>query len=275
MKYFLGFSLCLTMCACSFHQWGKDLGSGLMDGVGEKSDTVAGKTAGGALDTLISEKTREGLNRMIDEMGATLARQAALARDTLLSEKTRLFVQQLKQELLGKETQQDLAVMRNELLGMRTKLLLAQMRDELLGDSTTAQAGRLRDELLGSATRSAVQTLVDSAMMSIVARYRSDLKPELEGGFDFIQKHATKLLIAIAALATGIIAFVLYQKRKFQKLSSVMAFQIHEIPNQNAYDDLTKRIQRKAQETGVEPDLRKVLKEQGLLGAEAWTPGKG
>jgi hypothetical protein len=52
-------------------------------------------------------------------------------------------------------------------------------------------------------------------------------------------------------------------------MTTLVASQIYSIPDQNAYDDLTARIKEKATIAGVEPDLRKVLEQNGLLGKES------
>ncbi len=36
--------------------------------------------------------------------------------------------------------------------------------------------------------------------------------------------------------------------------------------------ELVARIQQKAQENKVEPELRKILEEQGILGKQGWKP---
>ncbi len=36
--------------------------------------------------------------------------------------------------------------------------------------------------------------------------------------------------------------------------------------------ELVARIQQKAQENKVEPELRKILEEQGILGEQGWKP---
>lgn len=270
----LAAALMLVGASCSFKEWGKDFGGGLMDGIGEKSDTVAGKTAGGALDTLISAKTRRALDSMITDLGTSLAKQAALTRDSLLGEYTRNWMLQLKHDLLGASTKADLASIRDELLGARTRLMLSGLRSEVLGDTTLDRIGRIRDDLLGPKTNAAISVIVDSAMTSLVARYRQDLKPVLEGQVGFIQQHASGLLVLVAALAAGIIGLVWYEKQKYAKMLKVLTFQIHEIPDQGSYDDLTRRIQRQAQENGIEPALRKLLTEQGVLGREAWSAAK-
>jgi hypothetical protein len=215
------------------------------------------------------------MNEMLERLGATLALQVAETRDSLLGNSTNLMMARLRDELLGHETRAHMGSLREELLGAQTRFLLSRVREEVLGDSMRMLVAQLRDELLGPRTRSGVSTIVDSAMTSLVTRYREDLKPVLEGQVGFIQRNATWLLILIAGLAVGIIAFVWWQKRKYTKMLSVLTLQIHDIPDRKQYDELTDRIQREAKSSGLEMDLRKFLAEQGTLGLEAWAARNG
>jgi hypothetical protein len=270
MSKYLLCGLCFFLAGCSFGQWGRDLGSGVVEGASGGADTLSHRLVGGALDTLVAEETQRRLNDMLDRLGSTLARQAAETRDSLIGLSTKEMMAELRDELLGPETRAHVGSIREELLGTQTRFLLSRVRDEMLGDSLRTLVAELRDELLGSRTQSAVRVIVDSAMTSLVTRYREDLKPVLEGQVGFIQRNATWLLLLIAGLATAIIAFVWWQKRKYTKMLSVLTFQIHDIPDRTQYDELTDRIQRQAKQSGLEADLRKFLAEQGTLGQEAW-----
>jgi len=260
------------LTGCAFEEWGSDLGSGLASGVNKKADSLAYKIIGTAVDTLTRTGSREKLRALADELGNELVRDVAASRDTLLGVYTREWIARLRRDMLGEGTRREVGALRDELLGARTNVLVAALRNSLLGDSTRTQAGALRDSLLGPATRSAVQVLVDSAMSSFARRFRQNVVPELNTQLSFIQRNASELVLLVAALAIGIIAFVWWQKRRYRQLLALLACQIHEIPDQEAYDNLTRGVQKKAEETGYEPLLRKVLAEQGVLESESWRP---
>ncbi|HWJ26121.1 MAG TPA: hypothetical protein VNS32_06235, partial [Flavisolibacter sp.] len=66
-----------------------------------------------------------------------------------------------------------------------------------------------------------------------------------------------------------IIIFIIWRlKEKYAKMTTLIASEIHAMPNQKEYDALTSRIKNKAMTAGVEPTLRKVLEDNGLLGKE-------
>jgi hypothetical protein len=265
----------VALCGCSFTEIGKDLGGGLAEGAATKADSVGKHLVAGVVDTLSAQETRGKLNTVIDELGRALAKQAMATRDTLLGEYTRVWIKQLKEDLLGTETADQVGVLRDRIVGLRTRILLGEMRDELLGDSTKGKVAALRDELLGPATRGAVQAIVDSAMAGLVRRYRQDLRPELDAQRSFFERNATWFLVLVAGLSIVVIGFVWWQKGRYRKLAAILTYQIHEIPDQGAYDRFTRGVQKKAQEEGAEPLLRKVLTDQGLLGAAAWRPRTG
>lgn len=275
MRMYLCCFLGVIVSSCSFNQWGRDLGGGLIEGVNEKADTVAGRFVAGALDTLTAAKTQERLAALIDHLGETLSKQAAATRDTLLGEYTRLWVQQLRHDLLGETTKQQLGEVRDELLGIRTRVLIGQLRDELLGDSTRDRVTLLRNNLLGETTRSAIDSLIRSAVATLSEEYRNKMQPLVRGEESFVKRNATELLWTaggVIASLLGVAGLIFVRKKRDSKLLELMTYQIHEIPVRQSYDELVRRIQKKAQEEGVEPRLRELLQEHGILGEEGWKP---
>jgi len=252
------------LAGCSFGEWGRDFGTGTIEGLGSKADSLGARVVAGAADTLTAAGTRRRLDSLINDLGLALSRQAGNARDTLLGAYTRGLILALKDSLLGAGSRKEVAALRNELLGAGTEQQLSRLRDALVGDTTLLRAAALRNDLLGPATGAAVQALVDSAMSSLIRRYRNDLAPELQSELSFLQRNAAGLIGLVAALALAVIAFVWWQKRKYRELVALLANSIHEIPDQKSYDDLTRSVQRRAQERGYEPLLRKTLAAQGL-----------
>ncbi len=60
------------------------------------------------------------------------------------------------------------------------------------------------------------------------------------------------------------------RRKRERRILDLLTYQIHEIPDQQAYDELVTRIRRNAQEQGLEPRLREILAERGILGQENW-----
>jgi hypothetical protein len=147
---------------------------------------------------------------------------------------------------------------------------VAKLRDELLGDATNFQVTRLRDSLLGAKTAIAVKTIVDSALSGASGFLQNGLRKGIDSNASVIQKYALRWLLLLGAIAAIIIFLVWRNRQKYLKMVTVLTSQINSISDQKAYDELTSRIKEKAIETGVEPTLRKVLQENGLMGKESW-----
>jgi hypothetical protein len=265
------------MLSCGlFKGAGRNAGEGVMEAVTEggaqASKSVMGGVGSGLRDSVLNAETQAALDSLVLTVMQRLNEQTVSLRDSVLGEEMRELIAGIVYAAAGDTTRLYLARLREELLGEQTRRLIAELRNEMLSDSTVEGIGRIRDELLGPKTQSAVQAIVDSAMTGIIRRYVEDLKPELREEIGFIQKNATYLLVAGGIVVIVIVRVVWHQKQKYRKTLNVLTYQIHEIPDQKTYDELTARIRKKAQETGVERDLRKILEEQGILGSESWSP---
>jgi hypothetical protein len=157
----------------------------------------------------------------------------------------------------------------NEVLSDRLRLAVGTVREELTGVDLRNNMTALRDSLLNDKTNAALRGIVDTAMMTIAFRMKNNVNPALQDNLSFIQRNATTLLIVLGVIALVIIIVIWRLKQKYAKMTTVVASQIYAIPDQHAYDDLTSRIKEKAAIAGVEPDLRKMLQENGLLGKES------
>jgi hypothetical protein len=306
-KYGVPILLAILAAGCiNFRQTGRDLGDGVTESLLLRSDSLAaltGKIVRSVRDTALARETQIRLAAIVGELGDSLLRQASLARDTLLGDYTRLWVARLKDDLLGASTRKQIGGLRDELIGLRTQAYITGLRDELLGRRTTALVGDLRDELLGPRTNNQLMTLVSSLRDELIGdstRARAGLlRDELlgpgtrsaidsivlatlkrTGEFSeeqqgFIKRNATALLWTAGGVIVAILgaaAFFFVRNRKQQTLLEVLTHQIHKMPDQASYDDLTARIHDRAQEAGVEPYLRKMLVNHGTIGPENWKP---
>jgi len=281
------YTLCLVLlfvgCGVSekidqFTDTVKKLPSEITGALKRDSDTIAAKLGGGLVrgvrDTLASPATQRDLQGLIDSLvsalGSAASREAPRIVDSILG----TYLERRLRDL-GDATKDQVAGLRDELLGGNTRERLLVLRDSLLGDGLVSRAAGLRNELLGPTTNAAVRAIVDSAMVSLIQRYKQDLQPEFRKDLGFIKNNAQELLITLGAVAVVIVGYFWWQKRKYQKTLNLLTFQIHEISDQQVYDDLTRQIQRSAQASGLEPLLRKTLTSQGVLGVESWRPPKG
>lgn len=291
-KSFLIFSIAGFLSGCSgFVKIGSNLGDGLVT----STKGLGRELADGALNRLTDEKAKQQIASLIDSIvsvaGAGVNRETGELLDSLKNRKLELWIDQLVEAAVGKKTEvriaalsealtgvhtrNNLSAIRNDLLGYETdyriRLMLDNAMNTVLGDATNMKITTIKDSLLGYGTRNSIKMLIDSAMLNIVYHLRENVNPQLQDNASFIKKYATELLITLALLAIGIIAFVWYSRRKYLKAVTLLTNQIQKIPDQKTYDMLTSRIRDNAVKAGIEPTLRKVLKENGMLGSEAWS----
>jgi hypothetical protein len=283
------FLLALPGCS-TFDKAGNNLGKGLnknTEAIGRNLMLGVGQ---GISDSAFRANLKTLVDSVVNTAGLGLNRNVSVILDTLLSPKWFAFTRQLVEDLTGNQTKANVAALRNELVGAetservkllisnalnealseRTRARLALMRDELLGDNTSDKLGKIRTDLLGARTNEAIRAIVDSSMMRIAYRMNHDVKDAIGENASFIQKYAGRLLILLGVIAAVIIWLVWRNKQKYLKLVSVLTAQINSIPDQKLYDELTTRIKERAVETGVEPKLRHVLEENGLMGKDNW-----
>lgn len=251
------------------------------DGLSEKSHAIGGNLVSGVRDSLTDIKTRKQLENFIDSvlisLSSSLNPKISAIRDSLLNEKVHRWADTLLEHLTGERLKMNVNDIREAALGAQTRedleklgLSVNNLLNEILSDTLNNKIGRIRDQLLGAKTNDALRAIVDSAMSSIVYRINNDITPALQENVGFIQKNANKLLMAIGGIALAIIAYVWMQRRKYMKMVTLLASQIHNIPDEKVYNEVTAKIKDNALQTNLEPELNKILKKNDILGKEAW-----
>ncbi|HEV7330878.1 MAG TPA: hypothetical protein VGN63_07565 [Flavisolibacter sp.] len=293
---FSSFVLLTIFTQCNFQKIGRDTGKGF----NENTETIAKNLLSGVNKGLSDPAFQSTLNKLVDSVISTAGNSAnqsvKLVLDSLLSDRIIAYTARLVEEATGQKLKgniaaitQDLQLSVGNLLGPgtreRVRLLAATAMNEILSDnlqqavasireSITGEPLRnnmaaLRDSLLSDRTNAAVRAIVDTAMVTIAYRLKNDVNPSLQDNLSFIQRNATTLLIVLGAIALVIVIVIWRLKQKYAKMTTVLTSQIYAIPDQHAYDELTSRIKEKATISGVEPSLRKMLSENGLLGKES------
>lgn len=281
---------------CSFQKIGRDTGKGF----NENTQSIARNLLSGVNQGLSDPAFKQNLYRLVDSLVGTAGSSANKSfrqiLDTLLSDKLINYTARMVEEATGKKLKDNLgaitsdlqltlqtmlgpdnreklrqlvAAAMNEITGEKLTLTVAKLREEMTGPALRNNISALRDSLLNEKTNTAIKAIVDTAMMTIAYRMKNDVSPTIKDNLSFIQKNATTLLITMGIIALVIIVVIWRLKEKYAKATTVLAAQIHDIPNQQAYDDLTYRIKEKATLAGVEPTLRKVLTKNGMLGKES------
>ncbi len=256
------------------------LGSSFVAGASTKTDTLARNLVKGLREELADPETKKQVAHFADSiltaLNNSLNPKVKGLVDTVVNHKIILWADSLVETLTGKQLQLNLKNLQYTLVGKSKADVLAirnsfeQLFQEILSDSTNSKLGKVRDSLLGAKTDSAISKIVDDATKKFIARYNTDLNPTLKGDVSFITQHATALLIALGAIALVIILVVWWSKSRYVRMVTLLTKHINKIPDQQVYDKVTSDIKDEAISVGVEPDLRKILQANGLLGNDNW-----
>ena len=269
---------------CSFQK----MGASAAKGVSSQSDSIGNALVRGAMNQLTDPYTQKKLRQFLDSIISsatdTLTYKTTAMRDSLINRKLiiwadslleavtgnqmRLNMEKIQLALIGK-TKSDVLDMKyafrdllNQVLSVDTRSKLSGFRDELLGDKTNRAFTKIADSL--------VSHIVDSAIVRLAYRYRTDLSPEFRTDIGFINKNAKSLLILMGAIACIIIFLVWRSRVRYLKLTTLLTKHINGIPDQNIYDTVTANIKNDALTIGLEGQLRDLLAKNGLLGTDDW-----
>ncbi|MEO6940843.1 MAG: hypothetical protein ABI444_12020 [Candidatus Kapaibacterium sp.] len=199
-------------------------------------------------DSLLNPSTR---NRLTATINALL--------DTLNSPHNRNNIHEILSRISV-----ELSAMVHSLLGPETgEQVQALINKYVLGDSTMK-----RIDLLGERLTKMVVGIVDTLGYGINHKI---VMPTEQG----ITKLSTWLLytgggVVIVVMLVSVYLFIL--KRRYLQLTELMTTEIHRIPDRASYDELVHRIHTKAVDRKLEPELRNILKDHGILGKESWLP---
>lgn len=280
----------VLLCSCRVENIGRDLSAGLSKNMETIGKNLLAGVNKGLSDSVFQQNLYHLVDSLITTAGASGNRAASNIIDSLTNDRLRQFIKGLIEEATGEKLKSNIVALRGELLGPataervrslltnavnsvlndETNARIAQLRNELLGDATAIQIARLRDSLLSARTATAVKAIVDSALSGASRFLSTDLRQGIDSNVSIIQRYAVRWLLLLAGIAALIIFLVWRNRQKYLKMTTLLAAQIHSIPDQRTYDQITSRIKTKAIETGVEPTLNKVLKENGILGKESW-----
>ncbi len=240
-------------------------------------DTTGMKVSEGAVRGLTGNPSKSRLDSLVAQLTTTLMQTA---RETILNNRTKqkldsivvglvtavrdtLTDQQTKKKLdalissLSATTRAEASQLVKDVLGEKTgKLIQERISKDVLGDSTIVRLGVARDTLLGAKTQQRLESIIDGAL--------TKFDKHAETNLGLLQKNAWEILLGIAGLSVGVIAFFWWEKYHYRKILAGLTHQIHRIPDQEVYDELSKRIQQNMIHSGVEARLRKILVEEGI-----------
>jgi hypothetical protein len=270
--------------ACSLEKMGASAGRG----VSSQSDSIGTALVRGAMNELTDPQTQKKIRQFVDSIISsatdTLTYKTVAMRDSLINRKILIWADSLMEALTGRQLQLNMEKIQLALIGktktdvLELKKAFNDLLNQILSQDTRGKLGSFRDELLGEKTNLAitkiadtlVSHIVDSAMVKLSSRYRTDINPLIEGDIGFVNKNAKSLLITIGAIAAAIIILVWRSRVRYLRLTTLLTKQINAIPDQGVYDQVTAKIKDDAMTAGLEEQLRELLQKNGLLGNDNW-----
>jgi len=147
-----------------------------------------------------------------------------------------------------------------------TGSLVANALDTLSSARSKAKIDSVIANLLDNNTKTHLSNVVSGAMQPTLDSLSKDVNQLVHKDVPFMTKQAVILVVCIGVVVAIIIALVWFERRKYIRLSEVLTSEINKMPADKvgAYDDLTHRIQSRAQDENLEPLLRKLLVKQGI-----------
>ena len=280
----LGCALVCLISACSMEKMGASAGKG----VSSETDSIGTGLVRGAMNQLTDPQTQKKLRGFLDSIIAsamdTLNYKTIAMRDSLINRKIINWADSIVEAVTGNQLRLNMEKIQLALIGKTKKDVLElkkafnDLLQQILSQDTRGKLGMFRDELLGDKTNQAitkiadtlVSHIVDSAIVKLSNRYRTDINPLLEGDLSFVNKNAKSLLITLGAIAAAIILLVWRSRVRYLRLTTLLTKHINGIPDQNVYDQVTSRIKDDALTAGLEGQLRDLLQKNGLLGNDSW-----
>ncbi len=176
---------------------------------------------------------------------------------------------------------------------------MARIKNDLLSEATGRQLGDVITTALNQQTFEQLQAARDSVfnaafkqyIVGVVAEAGDTLAVKLDDVLREGKEVGTEILVLGGLFIAGlmVLCWILFRRgrelearkqeletlqTKQDHLGRLINYQIHTMPAQQSYDDLVTRIQSEAQREGLEPLLQEQLRQQGILGTQAWRAGQ-
>ena len=262
---------------------GKKLGKGVITGATERlsGDTTA-QHIGKFLNNL-SDSVTYNTRLMMDSLfqnDVRIKKMVAGVMDTLRVEMDAVFYQLQEDDL-----KMLMLSLNEQIRALPVATVGNNLRESLIGQQAIEDFMNLRDSLLGTSTRDMTKSFVkevldDDATDNLKVAIRESLTPTIdkifdrfdnstEQGLSFAQSNINQILMLVGLMVAGLLAFHNYQKKKYTDLVKNLTFEIENMSDEEAQKRLKKNIRKKTTEKSLEPLLRSILKNQGIIKEKA------
>lgn len=155
----------------------------------------------------------------------------------------------LRESLIGQDALQDLLVIRDSLLGIHTQRMAKGFMGEMVNEESTSR----------------LQAAIRESMDPTIDKIFDRLDNSTQKGLSFAQSNINQILILVSILSALIIYFFKYQKDKYNDLVRNLTLEIENMSDEEAQQQLKKNIRNKTTASKLEPLLRGILIDQGIV----------
>lgn len=258
---------------------GKKIGKGVIAGATKElsSDTTA-QRLGVFLHHLtdsVNTSTRTILDSLLQNDVKLKAAVAGVV-DTLQMSVDGLFqklndqdlkelTERLKQRIQELELAQEVDRIRSNLLGEKALAEIMHIRDSLLGERTRRMAKGFMGELVDKEATKRLQEAIRESIDPTIDKVFKEVNNSTEQGLNFAQRNIAQIIVLVTLLAAAIAFFFKNQRDKYNDLVRNLTLEIENMEDTEAAKELKKKIRDKTTAAKLEPLLRGILIDQGIV----------
>lgn len=155
----------------------------------------------------------------------------------------------LRQSLIGKEAIGDLMLIRDSLLGIATRRMAKEFMGEMVNQESTDR----------------MQAAIRETLDPTIEKIFREVNNSTEQGLNFAQRNITQIIVLLSLLGAAIVFFFKNQRDKYDGLVRNLTLEIEKMDDPEAQKELKRSIRDKATAAKLEPLLRGILIDQGIV----------
>jgi len=258
---------------------GKKIGKGVVAGATEElsSDTTAQRLGIflGHLTDSVNASTKIMLDSLLENDAHIKAAVAGIV-DTLQMSVDGLFqklnqqdikelAQRLKQRIRELELDQEVDRIRSTLLGEKALIEIMLIRDSLLGERTRQMAKGFMGEMVDEEATKRLQAAIQESIDPTIEKVFTEVNRSTEQGLNFAQRNIAEIVVLVCLLGAAIAFFFKNQRDQYNDLVRNLTLEIENMDDEEAATKLKKNIRTKTTAAKLEPLLRGILVDQGIV----------
>ena len=262
---------------------GKKIGKGVVAGATEElsSDATAQRLGIflGHLTDSINASTRVMLDSLVENDTQLKAMVAGIVDtldlrvnesvegifQTLNNQDLKELTNRLKQRIRDLELTQEVDRIRSTLLGEKALVEILHIRDSLLGERTRQMAKGFMGEMVDEEATKRLQEAIRESIDPTIEKVFTEVNRSTEQGLNFAQRNIAEIVVLVSLLGAAISFFFKNQRDRYNDLVRNLTLEIENMDDEEAAKDLKKNIRDKTTAAKLEPLLRGILVDQGIV----------